>query len=403
MNSANSIKTVGSERLADAFQLFNQLSRNLTDSYQGLEAQVARLNQELARARDERVSTLIEKERLATRLQQILSALPAAVVVLDEAEQVIDCNSFAVEILGQSLLGQSWNTVMQRSLFAVADSPHERLLGDGRRVSIKCSNLDNEAGQIVMLSDVTELRALQEVLTQQKHLSAMGEMVAAMAHQVRTPLSTAILYASQMNKPTVTDDKRQVFARKILERLHHLERQVNDMLIFAKQGRLSMETFSLSHLMVRIAENMSETGAEFYLHNQLDADLVLGNEDALRGALMNILNNAVEASGSDGRIELIITRHDENSFRIVISDNGEGMTELQQKRLFEPFFTTKLNGTGLGLAVVESVIGAHSGTVKCHSVPGRGTEFSLILPCIHEFSLSLSAAGQQEVSHYANV
>ncbi|WP_305906908.1 ATP-binding protein [Methylomarinum sp. Ch1-1] len=392
MTTANKQQAQKAERLTDAFRLFNQLSQNLSDSYQGLETQVAKLTQELAAARSERLKTLVEKEKIAARLQQILAALPAAVVVLDAAEQVIDCNMLAIDLLGEPLLGQGWGGVVQRRLLPVFDTPHERQLSDGRRVNITRNALDNDNGQIVLLSDVSELRSLQDMLAQQKQLSAMGEMVASMAHQVRTPLATAILYASQMNKPAVTDDKRQRFSQKILERLHHLERQVNDMLIFAKQGRLTMEVFSLRHLLARIAENMAEMDIVFDLENRLPVDDMLGNEDALRGALMNVLNNAVEACDPRGRVEMTVSRQDEGSLQIKITDNGEGMSAQQQQRLFEPFFTTKLNGTGLGLAVVDSVVKAHSGAIRCSSTPGQGTTFTLVLPCINQYSFALSSA-----------
>lgn len=109
-----------------------------------------------------------------------------------------------------------------------------------------------------MISEVSEIRLLQDRLNQQKHFSVMGEMVASIAHQVRTPLSTAILYASQMNKERVSDNCRIKFSKKILERLQYLERQVNDMLIFAKEGHLAMKGFSLQRLLEKVNDNMHD-------------------------------------------------------------------------------------------------------------------------------------------------
>ncbi|WP_031435466.1 sensor histidine kinase [Methylomarinum vadi] len=402
----NNQRAVKAERLADAFHLFNQLSQNLSASYQGLEAQVARLNRELAAARGERLKTLVEKEKIATRLQQILAALPAAVIVLDYAGQVIDCNTLAINFLGEPLLGENWAAVMRRRLPQVGDTPHERQLPDGRQVTMTRNFLDNESGQIILLSDVSELRALETMLARQKHLTAMGEMAASLAHQVRTPLATAILYASQMNKPAVDDDKRQRFSQKILERLHHLERQVNDMLIYAKQGRLSMESFSLNNLLEFVRENMAERPILFQLDNRVEADAMLGNEDALRGALMNLLNNSSEACGDDGEISMTVFRQDDYNLGIRIEDNGVGMSEQQRQRLFEPFYTTKSSGTGLGLAVVDSVVSAHSGSIECRSVLGQGTVFTLLLPCINHYSVTLSNASapvENEVTDYETV
>lgn len=365
------------ERLTDAFRIFNELSENLAHSYQGLQAQVANLSRELSSARHERVATLIEKEKLASRLQQILAALPAAVIVLNAQGQVIDCNNHALDFLGEPLIGEYWQHVVNRSLLPVSGSPHERRLNDGRSVNITRSCLSNDAEQLILLSDVSELRSLQDALARQKHLSAMGEMVASLAHQVRTPLATAVLYASQMRKPHLNPEKRLRFSDKILERLHFLERQVNDMLIFAKQGHLAMREFALAGLLDRVREAMDDFGGRFILDNQAAEQHWFGNEDALRGALLNLLNNAVEAGATV--IDMIV-KPTQQGLVIEIEDNGPGIAAEQLTQVFEPFYTTKINGTGLGLAVVDSVIRAHRGTVECRSVLGRGSLFTLVLP-----------------------
>ncbi len=403
MNTPVTPQTIKAERLTDAFQLFNELSQNLSDSYQGLQTQVLTLSKELATARTERLTTLIEKEKLADRLQQILAALPAAVIVLDAENKVVDCNDIALKYLSEPLIGQKWSEVVQRSLISVFDNPHERQLRNGIRVSVTQNALNNDSGQIILLSDVSELRSLQDMVNQQKHLSAMGEMVASMAHQVRTPLSTAILYASQMNKVSVSDNQRIKFSNKILERLNYLERQVNDMLVFAKEGHLTMDVFSLQNLLKRINENMQdikiENAVKFSIGNDVQADVMLGNEDALLGAIMNLLNNAVEAQNGEGRITLQLNQPDQTSLQIRIQDSGTGMDDDTKQRLFEPFYTTKVKGTGLGLAVVDSVVRAHSGSIQCESQLGQGTLFTLLLPCVNQYITNLSGDGYRKMEN----
>jgi len=387
MNTANLKYQQKSERLADAFRVFNELSENLALSYQGLQQQIEHLNYQLTAARNERFATLVEKEKLANRLQQILAALPAAVMVLNVRGQIIDCNEHAVDFLGEPLLGQQWQTIVERSLTPVDESPHEWRLHDGRIVSITRNHLSNDGEQIVLLSDVSEIRALQDTLAQQKHLSTMGEMVASLAHQIRTPLATAILYSSQLINPSLPVLKRQQFPHKILERLHYLERQVNDMLIFAKQGRLAMQGFSWSQMLEHVADSMDQFACAFLLENQVEDAVVLGNEDAIRGALMNCLVNAIEA-GAD--VVSLVAMQTESGIEIHIQDNGPGIAEAKQQRLFEPFYTTKVRGTGLGLAVVDSVVKAHKGHIDCRSREGEGSLFTVFLPIIQN-SLGLSA------------
>ncbi len=390
MNIQNNDNAHKTEQLTDAFRAFNEWSEHLSASYQGLEEQVAKLHGELAFARSERLKTLEEKEKLASRLERILAALPAGVIVLDAVGKILDCNALAITFLGEPLLGVSWSKMVERSFIPVFDNPHERQLISGKPVSITYSQLENDAGQIILLSDVSEMRSLQELLNQQKQLSAMGEMVASMAHQVRTPLATAILYSSQLGNAALDETKRQRFAQKILERLQYLERQVNDMLIFAKDGRLSMENFSLHALL----ECLNETLKDYVGQGRVDVQIInaahdevmLGNENALRGALMNVLNNAVDALGNmesgQGLITINVSQPDARNLKIVIKDNGPGLAKEHCQRIFEPFFTTKTNGTGLGLAVVDSVVKAHRGQVYVASALDAGATFTFILPCV---------------------
>lgn len=408
MNTHNTQKKQKTEQLTDAFRIFNELSQNLSVSYQGLEEQVAKLHGELAFAHSERLKTLEEKEKLASRLEKILAALPAGVIVLDVDGKVVDCNAVATDFLGEPLVGLDWLDVVARSLIPVFGNPHERQLSNGKRVNMTvsrdlvCSD-SADTGQIILLSDVSEMRNLQDMLNQQKQLSAMGEMVASMAHQVRTPLATAILYASQMSNPALDEEKRQRFSQKILERLQYLERQVNDMLIFAKDGRLAMETFSLAELLSHLREAVKEyTGSgriDLQIINDVQNDAMLGNENALRGALLNLLNNAVDALGQAGCVQISVTQLDACNLRVVVKDDGPGIAKELYQRVFEPFFTTKSYGTGLGLAVVDSVVKAHGGHVSVESVLGQGTVFTLVLPCINQ-AYSLLPGGFSSKNHH---
>lgn len=407
MHTHNIQKKHKTEQLTDAFRIFNELSQNLSVSYQGLEEQVAKLHGELAFAHSERLKTLEEKEKLASRLEKILAALPAGVIVLDVDGKVLDCNAVATDFLGEPLIGLDWLTVVARSLIPVVGNPHERQLRNGKRVNMTVSkdigrNDPSNSGQIVLLSDVSEMRNLQDMLNQQKQLSAMGEMVASMAHQVRTPLSTAILYASQISSPLLDNEKRQRFSQKILERLQYLERQVNDMLIFAKDGRLAMETFSLAELLDHLKEAVKEYtgsgGIDLQIINEVQNDAMLGNENALRGALLNLLNNAVDAVDRLGCIQISVSQLDDFKLRIVIKDDGPGIDQELRQRIFEPFFTTKAQGTGLGLAVVDSVVKAHGGHIHVESESGLGTVFSIVMPCINQ-SFSLLPGGFSGKNH----
>src|SRR5690606_13169564 len=124
-----------------------------------------------------------------------LDILPGGVVVLDGRGRVIEANPLALELLGEPLLGVFWREVIQRSFAPRADDGHEISLQDGRRLSLATRSLAGEPGQLILLTDLTETRRLQDELARHARLSALGRMVASLAHQIRTPLSTALLYA----------------------------------------------------------------------------------------------------------------------------------------------------------------------------------------------------------------
>lgn len=385
MNIHNQQKAQQTRQLTNAFHLFNELSQNLTESYQSLQEQVVSLRRELTAASNEGMQTLLEKEKITRRMQRVLAALPAGVVLLDEDARVVDVNTVASKLLEGPLLGELWVDVMRDKFIPEYDNPQERQLRDGRHVSINSSPLHDEPGQIVLLSDVSEMRDMQAFVQRQKHLSAMGEMLASMAHQVRTPLSTAVLYTSHLQSRSLSVLQQKRFAGKILERLKHLQRQVDDMLIFAREGKMLMENFSLKRMLEQLGETMLDTvgsrNIAFQIDNQAADDVMLGNENALRGALMNLLENAVQAVADNGRIVLTVTQPERRRLQFSVADDGPGIEAEHLQRIFEPFFTTRSNGTGLGLAVVDSVISAHGGELHCVSRRPQGAVFHFTLPC----------------------
>ncbi|MEE4172960.1 MAG: PAS domain-containing protein, partial [Xanthomonadales bacterium] len=179
-------------QLARAFEAFNSLSSQLSSSYAALERRVAELSAELAAARSEQLRELRAKEALARRLSQLVEALPGGVVVLDGAGRVVEANAQARDMLGEPLVGASWDDV-QRQAFAATALSGDRSLSDGRRVTLSVNRF-GEAERIVLVSDVTESRRIQTELERKQRLTAMGEMVAGLAHQIRTPLAASLLY-----------------------------------------------------------------------------------------------------------------------------------------------------------------------------------------------------------------
>lgn len=172
----------------------------------------------------------------ASRLSHLLKVMPAGVIVIDGKGIVRQANDQARSLLGEPLEGQIWRTIISRSFKPRADDGHEVSLIDGRRVKLSITPLENEPGQLIVLTDLTETRQLQARVSHMQRLSALGKMVASLAHQIRTPLSAAMLYAANMKRKGLGEAATINFANKLSLRLKELESQVNDMLLFAKSG-----------------------------------------------------------------------------------------------------------------------------------------------------------------------
>lgn len=364
-----------------ALDLFNQMSRQITDSYRTLESRVNRLSGELSAESRGRQRELEQKEVLADRLSTLLSALPAGVIVLDSRGVVAQCNPAAISLLGEPLEGERWVKVIQRCFAPRRDDGHEVSLRDGRRVSIEIRTMENEPGQLILLTDLTETRQLQSQLAHAQRLSAMGRMVASLAHQIRTPLSAAILYGGHLSQPDLDAEMRQRCASRLMSRLTHLESQVRDMLIFARgETRLAEELSSdaLGRALQGAIDGLNPgSGARVVLTTAEPALALMCNREALVGACMNLVNNSIEAGADSIHVALESVP---GQLAIVVTDNGPGFAQVQASELMEAFYTTKSHGTGLGLAVVQAVVKAHNGEFVLEPGDGGGVRACIRLP-----------------------
>lgn len=342
---------------------------------------------------------LAELRAKASRMSHVVETLPAGVIILDNKGVVAEVNQMAIDMLGEPLEGEKWRDVIKRAFSPKNDDGHEVSLSDGRRIKLSISSLDPHPGQLILMTDLTETRALQERLAHMNRLSALGKMVASLAHQVRTPLSAAMLYAANIANERLSSEARSKFGSKLNSRLQDLEQQVNNMLLFAKSGGAQVvEKLSLQQLLSEVkagAEAMVVQAKGEIKVNLPEPDILIrGNKSALASAIQNLIHNALELIGHGAEIciEAARDKRDDNQVIISVSDNGPGIDEPLAKRIFEPFYTTKQSGTGLGLAVVQAIATAHHGSVELDMSVSKGAKFNICLPV-------LPAKKQQESDH----
>ncbi|MCF8150282.1 MAG: PAS domain-containing protein [Sulfuritalea sp.] len=371
-------------RLAEAFHIFSQASEELAGAYSELQGQVSRLSEELAAANGALRQQYQEKAALTERLSLLLDALPAGVVVLDDAGTVVQINPAASRFLGGVKVGAGWTAIESEAL-SPGDTPGE-FLGGERRLAIAVTPLDSAGGRIVLLNDITEAQALKTRAERNQRLAAMGEMAAQLAHQLRTPLAAALLYAGNLENPELSATSTQSIANKTVARLKHIEQLIQNMLLFARGEALGRERFSVTELLGELAQNfepLAQTrGVRFMVTDDSGGAPLTGKRESLVGALTSLLENALQALDgvNEGCIGLS-ARRKEGVVYLAVRDNGCGMDRATAARLFEPFYTTRSDGTGLGLAIARGVARAHGGGIEVVSDPSAGAEFILSLPC----------------------
>lgn len=321
---------------------------------------------------------------------QLIDVMPTGLVMLDGDGIVVKINQVARKLLDEPILGQPWFNVIARSFNPREDDWHEISLKDGRRVKLEITTLGSQPGQLIMITDLTETRLLQDKLSQMQRLSSLGKMVSTLAHQIRTPLSAAILYSENLSSKKLAEASRNKFQEKLNARLHDLEQQVNDMLLFSKSGKeqvvSAVDVNSLINETVSSMDALLDK-ADVKVKVQLSDEslYVLGNKNALTGAIQNLLNNAIQALTTSKTVEPLINIQvysQASHLYLSMKDNGPGINSEIIDKIFQPFYTSSSKGTGLGLAVVKSVVNAHQGEVSILDQGNAGAHFVIKLPML---------------------
>jgi len=296
-------------------------------------------------------------------------------------------------MFGAGMVGRHWGDLVREFLEPTL-TVGEWLLPQGR-VSIAESVLASAGGKILLIHDVTAAHQMKTEMERNQRLAAMGEMAASLAHQLRTPLAAALLYTSNLGQPGVSDEARSRFSEKASAQLRRLERLIQDVLLFARGESIGRDVIPAGDLLLEVAQTveplMRENALEFTVAEADSHAVIVGSRKALFGALVNLLENAMQATPAGGKICLSGNRHGE-LLSISVRDSGPGISDATKARIFEPFFTTKGQGTGLGLAIALGVARAHGGTIELFSTPGEGAEFVMTLPV---------AAAESETEEYA--
>lgn len=242
-------------------------------------------------------------------------------------------------------------------------------------------------GVVAEIRDVTEIKNLNEEIARNKRLAALGKFSAGIAHEIRNPLSSIRGLAQFVYNSFSKTDERKEDLNAIIQEVDRLNKLVFQVLDFAKLKKPNLTRFSLNDLIRKITElfklEIEDKQIKFSPELSPDISKIQADEDQVRQILMNAIINAIQAVPKKGEIKIKTEKcliKGGFGLKLIIEDNGVGISEKDLNQIFDPFFSTKDKGSGLGLSIVYKLIEAHQGEIKVESKEGEGTKFVIFLP-----------------------
>jgi PAS domain S-box-containing protein len=324
--------------------------------------------------------------------EDILQSVPSGVVSFDQDFRIKKMNAAAEHILEM----KQADVIMKESC-EVFHSPITELLGrretveraeisyltaSGKRIWLGLNvsplkdSTDRNIGQLLVFTDLTELKAFQSRKDLRDRLSTLGEMSAGIAHELRNPLAVISGYTKMLSKKV--EDPMKPAVESIAKEVAVMDRIITDFLSFAKPTDLMVAPLDLQDLLDGCLSSLGarsegiQVAVDIAMLPRINADEVL-----LRQACTNLLQNAIESMPDGG--ELKISGFMDDHICVSVADTGHGIPESIRDKIFLPFYTTKERGTGLGLAIVHKIVVSHGGDVKVET-GDKGTTFTIRLP-----------------------
>jgi PAS domain S-box-containing protein len=374
----------------------------MTASMQGVIQQLREQEKELERLHRIEKDRAEQTERLS---EEVTRNMPAGLVVVNATGIISSSNPAAEQVLGIRGLGfRRYSEALGASseltkliaeclsngkIFRREEVKHIPPAGDTRHLGVTISPIRRGEGKIsgaiCLLTDLTELAALQQRMQLKENLAALGELSAGIAHEFKNALATISGYA-QMIRSESSEAEALDYSERILEQTRNITHVVTEFLKYARPLEIPDERVALQTVVERVVAEVGEALPQVKIRCEGTFGDAGGDDGLLRQALLNLARNAAEACAvtvGGGRVVVrgeIVVGEVAGFQRISVTDNGPGIPVDVSPKLFRPFFTTKAQGTGLGLAVVQKIIVQHGGQVEVRNRPDGGAEFIVTLP-----------------------
>jgi len=349
--------------------------------------------------------------------RQMVFNLRNGVLAITRDGRIAAMNDIAYRVLGlppsDTDLGQPFSEVLQdcpevvrviQSVFDTSDLPNRaelRLRKTGRAVGYTISHIHDDDGQQVgltlFLKDLTRVEQIEERERLRDRLATLGEMAAAIAHEVKNPLASIEVMAGVLRRQLTDRPDAQEALGDIIKESRMANAIVVEVLEFVRPIRLQVEHVALAEVIADAVNSLDAGADRVRVQVAPEVPRLTADPHQLRQLFTNLITNALEAMEGmtdERQVDIVAALVPEDAepgsaghplpaqVRIEVKDNGPGISEDDIERIFSPFFTTKPQGTGLGLSIVRKLVDAHDGIIDAMSSPGRGTTFRVTLPVV---------------------
>ncbi len=413
---------------ADSYASFNRIVNSLQRKYIELREEFSSQQEKLVES-NKRLVELSARNLTATEfLDGILKAMAAGVIAVDHEGRITHFNPAASMMLGipaKEPFGKFYRDIipvgdpveanaLRASQIGKAVESVEKIwrLADGSRLIVSVSTAimadetGNPIGAVEVFHDLTRIKKMEQEITRLNTLAALGEMAAAVAHQVRNPLSGILGYGSLLKRDMEEDDPRQKLVQRICEGVETLNKTVTTLLDYTRREEIRRRDVVFHEFMAdsirqfRREHDHLASGMDIQLplpQAEGTGDLVPVDPVLFRQVLFNLFCNSCEACSGKGVIQIthrklarqaalsqyadrLLLGLDETVFEITVTDNGPGVATEALESLFAPFFTTREGGNGVGLAMAWKVMKGHGGDIALDRAHQGGARFVILIP-----------------------
>lgn len=360
---------------------------------------------EILRHRKELEARLNEIASLKRYTDYVLASMTNGLMTLDPEGVVVTLNRECQTLLGleeKAVVGKSYELcfkdnqefckvlkeVMMKEERKRLEVPYNR--GDKKlTLSMNITPLldrkEKRIGTLVILEDLTEVKALEEKMRHADRLAAIGMIAASLAHEIRNPLTAIKTFIQLLPERVGNPAFIERFNRTVPREVNRLSEIIENLLDLARKPRLNLSSLNLNDVLTGALDlytvELSQRGIEVEFIPDPGIPPVSGDPEYLTRVFGNLIVNAIQAMPEGGRLSISTGLIGEESKVFVkISDTGIGMSEETARNLFNPFYTTKEKGTGLGMATVKNIVEEHKGVITVKSAPNRGTSFTILFP-----------------------